>query len=339
MRRRLAAVAVLALLATAAAPRGGAVTPAQLLRDAFDAPKNVSYEGQVQIMEIGESHSVVSVYRVSHLAPDLTRRWYLAPQSVYGDSVIARGAHTYNIDVRHSRTIVDNNGALDDQVALNDNYGLMIKNYRVVVAPDDNIAGRTTHTLLLVNKHTGETTMRVCIDATSHLVLERDTYAPDGSLASQVRFEQLNYVPSIPRAVFALPSGFKQVNGIQHKAPSNDIPSLVKSAGFNAKSPKYLPDGFLPVTGDVSVVNGVRTLHLLYSDGIRTVSLFQNARGAAVDMSRYSPRDISIENHRARYVEQGPITLLAWQEAGLHFALVGELSRTELVKIAASVVP
>lgn len=339
MHRRLVAAVVLALLATGATPRAVAVTPAQLLRDAFDAPQSVSYEGQVQIMEIGESHSVVSVYRVSHLAPNLTRRWYLAPQSVYGDSVIARGTHTYNIDVRHGRTIVDNNGALNDTVALKDNFGLMTKNYRVVVAPDDSIAGRTTRTLLLVNKHTGETTMRVCIDASTHLVLERDIYASNGSLTSQQRFAQLNYVPTIPQAVFALPSGFKQVNGIQHNAPSNDIASLVKSAGFNAKSPRYLPDGFLPVTGDVSVVNGVRTLHLLYSDGIRTVSLFQNARGAAVDMSHYTPRDIAVQNHQGRYVEQGPITLLAWQESGLHFALVGELSRTELVKIAASVVP
>lgn len=339
MHRRVAAAAVIALFTTAAAPRAAAVTPAQLLHDAYDAPQSVSYEGQVQVMEIGESRSVVSVYRISHLAPDLTRRWYLAPQSVYGDSVIARGAHTYNIDVRRGRTIVDSNGALDDQVALDDNYGLMAKNYRVVVAPDDSIAGHTTRTLLLVNKHTGETTMRVCIDASTHLVLERDTYAPNGSLASQVRFEQLNYIPTIPRAVFALPSGFKQVSGIQHNAPSNDIKSLVKSAGFNAKSPKYLPDGFFPVTGDVTVVDGVRTLHLLYSDGIRTVSLFQNARGAAVDMSRYSPRDIAVQNHQGRYVEQGPITLLAWEESGLHFALVGELSRTELVKIAASVVP
>ena len=339
MRRRLAVAALFTFLATVAASPVAAEPPAQLLREAFDAPRTVSYEGQVQIMEIGESRSVVSVYRISHLAPDLTRRWYLAPQSVYGDSVIARGAHTYNIDVRRSRTIVDKNEALDDRAALNDNFGLMTKNYRVVVAPDDNIAGRTTRTLLLINKHTGETTMRVCIDARTHLVLEKDIYASNGSLASQVRFEQLNYVTSIPRAVFALPSGFKQVNGIEHKMPSNDIKRLVKSAGFKAKSPQYLPDGFRPVTGDVSVVDGVRTLHLLYSDGVRTVSLFQNARGAAVDMSRYSPRDIAVQNHRGRYVEQGPITLLAWQEAGLHFALVGELSRAELVKIAASVVP
>ena len=339
MHRRLAAAALSTLLAALCAAPAAAETSAQLLHDAFDAPHALSYEGQVQVMEIGESHSIVSVYRISHLAPDLTRRWYLAPQSVYGDSVIARGVHTYNIDVRHSRTIVDKNGALDDRAALDDNFGLMTKNYRIVVAPDDNIAGRTVRTLLLVNKYTGETTMRVCIDARTHLMLEKDRYAPNGSLMSQVRFEQLSYVASIPRAVFALPSGFKQISGIQHQTPSNDVASLVKSAGFKAKSPRYLPDGFLPVTGDISAVNGVRTLHLLYSDGIRTVSLFENARGAAVDMSRYSAHDIAVQNHRGRYVEQGPVTLLAWQESGLHFALVGELSRTELVKIAASVVP
>jgi len=51
------------------------------------------------------------------------------------------------------------------------------------------------------------------------------------------------------------------------------------------------------------------------------------------------PKTVDLENHTAQYVEQGPTTLLAWSEHGLHFALVGELSRTELIKIAASVVP
>jgi negative regulator of sigma E activity len=113
----------------------------------------------------------------------------------------------------------------------------------------------------------------------------------------------------------------------------------VSTAGFQALGPKYLPEGFLPIAGDVSDIKGVRTLHLLYSDGLRTVSIFENARGAAVDLSKYTVHQTAVRSHNAQYVLEGPTTLLAWAQGNLHFALVGELSRDDLVRIASSVAP
>ena len=83
----------------------------------------------------------------------------------------------------------------------------------------------------------------------------------------------------------------------------------------------------------------MRTLHLIYSDGLRTLSLFENATGAAADFGALHPRTVRFEGHDAQYVEDGPTTLLTWKEHGLHFALVGDLLRTELIEIAKSVVP
>jgi negative regulator of sigma E activity len=93
----------------------------------------------------------------------------------------------------------------------------------------------------------------------------------------------------------------------------------------------------LPVAGDVTDIKGIRTLHLLYSDGLRTISLFQNARGAAVDLSKYAVHKTKVRSADAQYVEDGPTTLLTWSSGSHHFELVGELSRTELVRIASSV--
>jgi negative regulator of sigma E activity len=81
----------------------------------------------------------------------------------------------------------------------------------------------------------------------------------------------------------------------------------------------------------------VRTLHILYSDGLRTVSLFENARGAAADLSKFTVHRTKVRSGEAQYVEDGPTTLLTWSSASRHFELVGELSREELVRIASSV--
>ncbi|GAC1659412.1 MAG: hypothetical protein NVS9B12_12530 [Vulcanimicrobiaceae bacterium] len=115
---------------------------------------------------------------------------------------------------------------------------------------------------------------------------------------------------------------------------------MIQTAGFKARVPRYLPEGFYPVGGDVSDIKSIRTLHLLYSDGIRTLSLFENARGAAVDLSHYHISDAKVADRGAQYVEDGPTRLLTWtEESNLHYALIGELSRSELVRIANSVEP
>jgi negative regulator of sigma E activity len=336
---RISSFLALALTFAATPAPKPAVDAAHALRAAIEAPDRVSYVGEVQRIEIGDAQSEASVYRIEHLAPGLTRYWYLAPRSLFGDSIIVHGDTTYNVDVRNNRLIVDQNDAVDDQVALNDNFDLMARNYRIVAAPDQTVADRPAHALLLVNRHTGGTTMRVYIDAQTGLVLQKERFAGNGSLLSQVRFEQLHYTGAIPQEVFELPSGLQHVTGRAHGPPSGDIARMVRASGFAAKSPRYLPNGFVPVTGDVADVKGVRTLHLLYSDGIRTVSLFENAKGSAVDMSRFKVHSVRVGDDIGNYVEQGPLTLVAWSDSGIYYTMVGELSRDELVRIATSVEP
>ena len=338
--KHLLSTAALSLALGAPAVAGAPNLPAEtLLREAMSAPQQSSYVGEVQTLRFGAQKSDAAIYRIEHKAPDLTRRWYLAPQDLYGDSVISRGETSYSIDVKRGHVIVTQDDAIDDQVAEDDNFALLNANYQAIYGPDEVMNGRPVKVVVLNNKHTGQTTMRVKIDAETKLVLEREQFASNGSLVAQTKFEQLRYTNDIPVAVFDVPSNMPRIKGPSRGIPSNNLAKLIQTAGFSARGPKYLPEGFTPIEGDVADVKGIRTLHLLYSDGIRTVSLFQNATGAAVDMSHYRVSDARVENKDAKYVQQGPTTLLAWSETGLHFALVGELDLAELQKIAASIVP
>jgi negative regulator of sigma E activity len=341
--RKRAALAAAALCAALCAPltapvcaQGGDGTA--LLRDAVLAYAKYSYVGQVQNTDFGMARADSVLFRIEHRAPDMTRRWYLAPESLYGDSIISRGDASYDINPHTKQIIVSHDDALDDQVAMDDNFGLLLHNYRAVLGPDDSVAARRTKSVLLINKYTGETVMRIAVDAETILVLEKDRYSASGSVAHQMQFEQIRYTAAIPKELFQVPtSGYTRKSGPSHGIPSNDLAAVVRTAGFKAIGPKYLPDGFLPVAGDVADVKGVRTLHILYSDGLRTVSLFENARGAAVDMRNYTVHNTKLGSGTAQYVEDGPTTLLTWASGSHHFTLVGELSRAELVRIASSV--
>jgi negative regulator of sigma E activity len=339
VRRRALLVCLAATLLTGAAAPRTREKPDLLLREAMDAPQTISYVGEVQTMRFGARQSEAAIYRIEHRSPDLTRRWYVAPEDLYGDSTISRGDTTYSIDVKRNRVVIATDDAIDDQVAEDDNFGLLTRNYRASYGPDDVLNGRPAHLVILTNKYTGQINMRVWIDKKTKLVLEKEQFAANGSVVAQTRFEHLRYTNDIPLAIFEVPKHYTAVRGPSRGLPSNDLQQVVKTAGFNARSPKYLPEGFLPVEGDVIEIKGVRTLHLLYSDGIRTVSLFQNAKNAAIDMSSFRSNVTHFEGHDAHYVDDGPTTLLAWSEANLHFALVGDLNLNELTRIAASVVP
>ncbi len=333
----------LAAIATAFAaeppPQDRAVT---LLRESMAAPLTVSYVGQLETIRFASNRANATIVKVEHLAPSSTRRWYLAPEALYGDYIITRGNATYNFDTKRSRVTVSHNPSLDNQVAAaGDTFDRVMTNYRPIMAGSDIIAGRQTVALVLMNKASGERVIRVWLDAQTHLVLKKEEYHANGSVASQTRFEELRYTKTIPDGIFSTdaPSGYVQVKGIDYTMPDSDIEKVIREAGFKPITPKDLPQGFDLVSGDATVVDGVRTLHLIYSDGLRSISLFENATGAAADFGSLRPRTIRFEGHDAQYVEDGPTTLLTWREKGLYFALVGDLLRNELVQIAKSVVP
>ena len=337
----VAAALFLALGATsirAAAPADPALV---LLRASLGAPKVVSYVGQLETVRFSSSRATATIVRVEHRAPSLTRRWYLAPESLYGDYTITRGIATYDFDIKNSRVTISHNPALDEQISSAGNFDRVLANYRAVLGGNDIIAGRATRSVVLINKYTGERAIRVWIDERTHLVLKKEEYHGNGAVASQMRFEGVRYTNAIPDGVFSTdpPSGYAQIAGHDFKMPSTDVGRVIQEAGFAPASPKDLPQGFSLVGGSVATTNGVKTIHLVYSDGLRTISLFENATGAAADFGALRPKTLRFENHDAEYVEDGPTTLLTWREHGLYFALVGDLLRNELVDIAKSVVP
>ncbi len=337
LRRTLTLLLVLA--AGAQAQAATAQTDAKaiaLLHAAAEAPLHVSFVAQVELLTIGSHGSDASVFRVDHRAPNLTRRWYLAPSNLYGDWVLSRGGSTYAVDVKRRRIVVTRNDAFGVHVGWRHNLALLTRNYAPVMGRDAQVAGRPVHTISLVNRYTGLTTMRLWIDAATGLMLQRQVYATNGSLVVQMHFDDVRPTNGIPPSTFDLPSNYAQIAGPSHGIPDDDPNRVIARCGFQSRVPHYLPEGFTPVAADLGNESGVRTLHILYSDGLRTVSLFENARGAAVDMSGYHPVALTVGPLNVESVDRGPTTLLAWSQGSLHYALVADLTREDLEKIALS---
>ncbi len=331
----------LANAATTVATADAPANPDRLVREAIEAPKHWSFVGQRSAIKWDGSGATASVTRIEHRAPDLTRRLYLAPQSLYGDYVIRKGARTFQFDVIHERVMSSVNPVIEYGPIIRNRAELMRANYRPVIGAVETVAGRPGISVTFINRYTGERTLHVWIDAQTKFVLGHEMYHADGSLASRSRFDSIRYTDHIPASVFstAVPSGYSAVQGPRYKVPLQDLADAQRSAGFVPQSPRYLPEGFSLVGADVGVVKGVRSLHVLYSDGLRNLSLFENNRDAAADFGTLTPSSTSVQTNAAKYVKNGQTTLLTWREHGLAFALVGDLELHELRQIAASVVP
>jgi len=315
---------------------------ARLLADALQAPRRLSYVGQVSTIAWGSSGTQAVEMNVEHRAPDLTRKWYIAPSRVYGNYVIERGATSYAYDLHSDTVTITHNPAADeDDLTEASNFGLLTTNYRAVPGADDEVAGRKAHTLSLINRYTGTRLQRIWIDAQTSLLLAKERYHADGSVAYSSRFQQIAY-RNVTGALFdpRIPEGFKKVSGPTLATPSNDLERVLEEAGFSAAGPRYLPEGFALVSGDVTVIHGVHSLHLLYTDGLRSLSLFENAdRQGGASFTGLAVRAATFDGHTAQYIEDEPNVLLAWRERGLNFTLVGDLPLRELERIAASVIP
>ena len=343
-RIRPAAVALaLAIGSLAPAAAGTTQPPAPaafaLLSDVLSAPSKVSYTGVVESVRIGTHGSEASVYRIEHRAPDMTRKLYSAPPELFGDSEIARGNFEFSVDAKHHRIVETKNAAtLEDRRSIGDNEALIRANYRPVRVGAEIFDGRPVVDALLVNKYTNRGTMFVRVDRETKIVLDKQEFGPKGALVSEIRLEQVHYGP-VPAADFSLPKGYAVVGVPKVQEVSSDPDRLIHDAGFAARKPGTLPEGFAPLSGDVVELHGARTVQLLYSDGLRTVSLFESATAVEPNMAPFHPQSVSLGGRNGQYGEDGSMDLLTWSDGKLYYTLVGELGMTELANIAGTITP
>jgi hypothetical protein len=179
--------------------------------------------------------------------------------------------------------------------------------------------------------------MLVRVDRETKIVLDKQEFAAGGAMIGETRLDHVRYAPVSPTA-FDLPKGYAVVQPQRVTGSSNDPDRVVNGAGFAARKPA-LPDGFSPLDGELVELRGIRTIQLLYSDGIRTVSLFETATAVTPDMAPFHPDALNVGGRPAQYAEDGTVALLTWNDGTLYYTLVGELGKIELQHIATTITP
>ena len=312
-----------------------------LYAQAVAADDSVSYSGTLTSVVYEGDHAASTVARIEHKAPNAWRIWYVAPANAYGRMIVSNESLTYRYEPALNRVYSYDWSNTAPGIVAPVDVARVEANYSVDIGPASSVAGRKTTTLSLVSKHTGTLAQRIWIDNQTRLILRRENYTADGSVGSKSSFDSIRVGMTLPKDLFNLtvPSGMTLVSGASYAKTTTNTSELVKSADFKFATPKYLPNGFVLERGSVASHDGVNTVELVYGDGLRTFSLFENATGRLPRFEQGEAEPIHIGDVSGKYAEVSGQALASWNAGGLNFTIVGDLSTKEISKIGASIHP
>lgn len=118
-----------------------------------------------------------------------------------------------------------------------------------------------------------------------------------------------------------------------------DLPQASKAVDFDPVAPVRLFPGY--ILDSIRTVEDYDCLHLIYTNGINTLSLFEQSLNgkhglAARDFREYAVYR-NIESDEVQMTGADKATVLAWRSGSLSFVLIGKEDMTQLMDMAQAV--
>lgn len=185
---------------------------------------------------------------------------------------------------------------------------------------DGRVAGRLAHIVELTTP-AGRPVCKLWVDREKFVQLKVQRFSPSGKITYSAYFTTINYNPEFSPNLFTFtPPEDTRIIRVPPALPRIDIKQAERQAGFSAKLPQYIPEGYQLERSHVAVVRmrGQLVLWLPFSNGVDRFSLFQSRQG------------LGMHTGRQRLGE-------CWVAGPFFFALVGSLPADEVEKIKKSI--
>ena len=180
---------------------------------------------------------------------------------------------------------------------------------------------------------------KIWIESEHGLIVRTEIYDIQGNLALLSAFSELTFQPKISKKSFVMtvPKG----TTIQKSAETHyrTIEEAQEAIRFEISRPQYMPPGFeLASVIHIPTEQGEK-LQLAYVDGMSSISVFEEKRAETLDSSQETSQEVEINpSVKGTFHDHGLLKILRWQlEQEFYVTLVGEVSDSELLKIAASI--
>ncbi|MFQ3549138.1 MAG: sigma-E factor regulatory protein RseB domain-containing protein [Armatimonadota bacterium] len=271
------------------------------------AESNVCYRGIKQAIVNVNNKSHISMFKITHSKPDNTRIDYHSPSIMNGMIVIQKNNNEWLYrPSERAWEYTPYSSRTNTKEILNQ----ALKNFKLEIIGNGRIADRDAVIIKATPLQNTENLRKVWIDKEYYLVLKTVVEDDNGKPLRAVYFKEIEFNPTnISKSAF-------KVDGIVkvYKKPAK--------IDFNVSRPTYLPAGYKEIDFRANKINNHTCVHILYSNGASVISLFQRKSSNSIPQRQF--RAITINNH-------------SWDRNGISYTLIGEVSNSELLKIASSI--
>lgn len=128
----------------------------------------------------------------------------------------------------------------------------------------------------------------------------------------------------------------------KHRSRSTESPTISNghsltlsearnTADFELVSPSWLYPGY--TLDQIRRIEGRDALQMLYTDGINSISLFEQPLGGRRGLEPQDFREYAVYSNKG----QGGATILAWRDGVLSYVLIGNIEMSQLMEMAQSI--
>ncbi len=308
----------------------------------IDLLKNISqglsepYRGRVISMINDGQRSNRSEAEVFFDSPNVYRREYMSAEGSPIKVVICDGQTEWIHFIE--KKLAWKGGAVKRQsklLPIDKEWELFMRNYRVLLKKGEVVAGRDTWHVDIMPNAPGKPKRLLLVDSVEPVILRSEEINPDGSIAVESQFENIDFNSVIDDSLFH--PNFPQGVTVKDHGVAPDfltLSEIEKSIGKKLGVPKELPDGFEFESGNLFHFKGKPITHLRYTDGLNIISLFQsetpiNTKNRVFGWHGYEGLNGKIGFSRAGHVYH-------WRFGNRHYTLVGNISLAAMRKLARS---
>ncbi|MFN4179668.1 MAG: sigma-E factor regulatory protein RseB domain-containing protein [Armatimonadota bacterium] len=161
-------------------------------------------------------------------------------------------------------------------VSQKSDFELLKKNYEIRLLPSEQIAGRDCYVLAAQPKHSNNPSRKVWIDKSHFVILRDELLDSDGTPIRIFVVRSVNFNADIDESLFSIPTGWQISNAPYRPIENLALSEAEKIAGFEVRLPQFVPEGYrLSGVGVTYCQHGTPIVHLQYSDGLNTISVFE----------------------------------------------------------------
>ena len=218
---------------------------------------------------------------------------------------------------------------------------LLAQNYTFDSVPADPIAGQETDLVTVSPLFEARPTKRLYLARDTGIILRIEDFDSGGNLRFMSVYTQISYDEEVVKQKLAEWHRDEKSLAKKRRRRSQSITLDEARAVLKDKliEPSYLPPGF-QLLETRYFKHRSDTVYLRYTDGMLTFTVFEskNRQERNRGNKREGVQHIQIQGIAARHEKRGPTHILQWYISDLNFAVMGELPRDELIKVAESLI-